>query len=157
VKSLDQWLSEYQESHQNPVNKRIHMIAVPAIVMSIAAMLWTIPSFEIPQPFARLSNPAVIVMILLTSYYVFLSPLLAAVNTVFSIIMILLLIAAETWDLPIFYIGLTTFILAWILQFYGHKIEGKKPSFAQDIQFLLIGPAWVLMDIIGHNPNKPKP
>jgi uncharacterized membrane protein YGL010W len=35
------------------------------------------------------------------------------------------------------------FIIAWIGQFYGHKIEGKKPSFFKDLQFLLIGPAWV--------------
>jgi uncharacterized membrane protein YGL010W len=44
---------------------------------------------------------------------------------------------------PLFYFSLTLFILAWIGQFYGHKIEGKKPSFFKDIQFLLIGPAWV--------------
>ena len=39
---------------------------------------------------------------------------------------------------------ITVFILAWIGQFIGHKIEGKKPSFFEDIQFLLIGPAWLL-------------
>jgi len=36
------------------------------------------------------------------------------------------------------------FVLAWIGQFIGHKIEGKKPSFLKDIQFLLIGPAWLM-------------
>lgn len=36
------------------------------------------------------------------------------------------------------------FVLAWIGQFYGHKIEGKKPSFLKDLQFLLIGPIWLL-------------
>lgn len=40
-------------------------------------------------------------------------------------------------------INLTLFILAWIGQFYGHHVEGKKPSFFQDLQFLLIGPLWV--------------
>ena len=35
-------------------------------------------------------------------------------------------------------------MLAWIGQFIGHKIEGEKPSFFEDLQFLLIGPAWLL-------------
>ena len=42
------------------------------------------------------------------------------------------------------YTSIIVFIFAWILQFLGHKIEGKKPSFFKDIQFLLIGPAWLL-------------
>ena len=41
-------------------------------------------------------------------------------------------------------VSLIIFIIAWIGQFIGHKIEGKKPSFFQDIQFLLIGPAWLI-------------
>jgi uncharacterized membrane protein YGL010W len=36
------------------------------------------------------------------------------------------------------------FVVAWIGQFVGHKIEGKKPSFLEDLQFLLIGPAWLM-------------
>ena len=39
---------------------------------------------------------------------------------------------------------LLTFIVAWIGQFIGHKIEGKKPAFFKDLQFLLIGPVWLL-------------
>ena len=39
---------------------------------------------------------------------------------------------------------LGVFVLSWIGQFYGHKIEGKKPSFLKDLQFLLIGPIWLL-------------
>jgi len=35
-------------------------------------------------------------------------------------------------------------VLAWIGQFIGHMIEGKRPSFFQDLQFLMIGPMWLL-------------
>jgi uncharacterized membrane protein YGL010W len=42
------------------------------------------------------------------------------------------------------YISLGIFVIAWIVQFYGHKIEGKKPSFLKDVQFLMIGPAWLM-------------
>ena len=41
-------------------------------------------------------------------------------------------------------VSVVIFIVAWIGQFYGHKVEGKKPSFIKDLQFLLIGPLWVL-------------
>lgn len=42
------------------------------------------------------------------------------------------------------YASLIIFILSWIGQFYGHKIEGAKPSFLKDLEFLLIGPLWVI-------------
>ena len=48
-------------------------------------------------------------------------------------------------NIPIF--AIIVFVLAWVGQFIGHKIEGKKPSFIKDIQFLLIGPIWLLSAI----------
>lgn len=44
--------------------------------------------------------------------------------------------------MPLRALSLVLFTVAWIGQFYGHKVESKKPSFLKDIQFLLIGPAW---------------
>jgi uncharacterized membrane protein YGL010W len=41
-------------------------------------------------------------------------------------------------------LSLIIFAVAWVFQFVGHKIEGAKPSFLEDLQFLLIGPAWLL-------------
>ena len=49
--------------------------------------------------------------------------------------------------IPLLYASLAIFVVAWIGQFYGHKLEGKKPSFFKDLQFLLIGPAWVFEKI----------
>ena len=58
------------------------------------------------------------------------------------------MIASITWieiiDPSIWKLSMLIFILAWIGQFIGHKIEGQKPSFFEDIKFLLIGPAWLL-------------
>lgn len=55
--------------------------------------------------------------------------------------------AVETAGLPLLPIALAIFIVAWIGQFYGHKVEGQKPSFLKDLIFLLIGPLWVLEKI----------
>jgi uncharacterized membrane protein YGL010W len=58
------------------------------------------------------------------------------------------LLAARWLDVqapwPLWAISLVVFALAWIGQFIGHHIEGKKPSFLKDLAFLLIGPAWLL-------------
>jgi len=43
---------------------------------------------------------------------------------------------------------ISAFVLAWIGQFVGHKIEGKKPSFFEDLKFLLIGPAWLIAFVL---------
>ena len=41
-------------------------------------------------------------------------------------------------------VALAIFILAWIAQFVGHKMEGRKPSFFEDLQYLWVGPIFVL-------------
>ena len=50
---------------------------------------------------------------------------------------------------PLWMVSIAIFVVAWIGQFYGHKLEGKKPSFIKDLQFLLIGPAWVIQKMFG--------
>ncbi len=64
--------------------------------------------------------------------------------------LILLSIAGNNWinnTTNLFYTSLIIFAIAWIGQFYGHKVEGKKPSFIKDLQFLLIGPLWVIQKL----------
>jgi uncharacterized membrane protein YGL010W len=46
--------------------------------------------------------------------------------------------------MPLWLLSIIIFSVAWVGQFYGHKVEGKKPSFVKDVQFLLIGPAWLM-------------
>ena len=50
----------------------------------------------------------------------------------------------QNYQRPLWIFSVIIFVIAWTGQFIGHKIEGKKPSFIKDIQFLLIGPAWLL-------------
>ena len=52
-----------------------------------------------------------------------------------------------TWQGPLLWPALGGFLLLWVAQFVGHKIEGKRPSFLADLQFLLVGPAWVLASL----------
>ena len=61
-----------------------------------------------------------------------------------SLIMLKIIQELSKLSYPLWLISVIIFILSWAGQFYGHKIEGKKPSFFKDIQFLMIGPLWLL-------------
>ena len=152
MKSLEQWLEEYGESHQNPTNKKIHILAVPAIMLSIVGLLWCIPSpLESTAIYAK---PAGAILALISLYYIFLSLKVFVGMLLFVIGSLTLCYKLESIGIPILEVSIGIFVVAWIFQFIGHKIEGKKPSFFQDIQFLLIGPAWVMEYFFSVNTKK---
>jgi len=140
--SINDLLNEYAQSHQNKTNKIIHYFCVPIIFWSITAMLWVvkIPSVE---------NLAMVMTVLVSIYYVSKDLKIAIQMIVFSILCLLLNSVLESQGLPLLMIAVALFIVAWIFQFIGHNIEGKKPSFLKDLQFLLIGPAWIVKQLFG--------
>ena len=143
-KQADDWFAEYGESHQNPTNKTIHWICVPAIVASLLALIWSIPVPTVMNEVPFL-NWATILIAISMLFYFRLSIPLAVGMLVFSSAVIAVIVAYEQTDIaPLWQAALAVFVIAWVGQFIGHKIEGKKPSFFQDLQFLLIGPAWLL-------------
>jgi uncharacterized membrane protein YGL010W len=143
MKTIQQWLIEYGESHQDHTNKAIHWICVPSIFFSIIGLL-----YGIKLPFAITGiniNVAMIVMTLVTIYYITLSKTLWIGLFLFTILCLWLCNIIEQWGImPLWLFCILIFVFAWLGQFYGHKVEGKKPSFLKDIQFLMIGPAWLM-------------
>jgi uncharacterized membrane protein YGL010W len=150
MKTLDQWFEEYAVSHQNPKNKAIHYICVPAIFFSIVGLLMSIPSgflnnlLHLNQPI--IENWAVVVLIFVLIFYIRLSVPMAIKIAVFSALCLILNFYIGKF-VPLWAFSIAVFALAWVGQFYGHNIEGKKPSFLKDIQFLMIGPAWVVENL----------
>ena len=145
-KTINQWLLEYGESHQNPINKNIHWICVPLIMLSLIGLLWSIPySFDFTLIGSSYSiNFAIIFLLLVTIYYFRLSKSLCIGMIIISYMLIKGVYLLNQLNYSLWKISLIIFTIAWIGQFIGHKIEGKKPSFFEDLQFLLIGPAWLL-------------
>ena len=141
--TIHDWLNEYGESHKNETNKLIHWICVPAIVFSILGLL-----YSIKLPFfwdTHQLNVAMVISVLLLIYYCILSVTLSIGMFLFIFICMLLAHFIErTGVVQLWLFSIIVFVAAWIGQFYGHKIEGKKPSFLKDIQFLMIGPAWLM-------------
>ena len=144
MRKIDRLLSEYGESHQNVTNKTIHWICVPAIFFSVTGLLYGI---RIPASlsFGWQLNAAMIALLLTTLYYFLLSVKIGIGMLLFGMANLALCYAAQRLiPVPLWLLCIVIFILAWIGQFYGHNIEGKKPSFFKDIQFLLIGPMWLM-------------
>ncbi|MGY0040411.1 Mpo1 family 2-hydroxy fatty acid dioxygenase [Pedobacter sp. NJ-S-72] len=150
-KEVDILFDTYSESHQNPSNELIHWICVPLIVFSLLGLVWSIPFpyLGFLGKYDGFVNWASFLIAFSGYYYYRLSPVL-------SYMMILLIFAAafiivqqlEKWALAggpaLWLVCVVIFVLSWVGQFIGHKIEGKKPSFLQDVKFLLIGPIWLL-------------
>lgn len=147
MKSIDQWLDEYGESHKNKTNKMIHWVCIPLIIFSLVGLLWIIPTPEIFEGSVYLNWASIVLAAALLFYlrlsiplfigFVFLSAVMLLGNaTLYQIL-------NENWLYQLA-VSIGIFVLAWIGQFIGHNIEGKKPSFFKDLQFLLIGPAWLM-------------
>jgi uncharacterized membrane protein YGL010W len=144
-KTADQWFAEYGDSHQDQTNELIHWICVPLIFFSVLGFIWSIPAPEVLAEEVPGFNWALVAIFAATVFYVRLSPRLSAGLLFFMAICYCIIVAIELSDVfPVWKICAVIFVLAWIGQFIGHKIEGKKPSFFKDLVFLLIGPAWLM-------------
>ena len=131
MRTIDTLLAQYSESHRNPTNELIHFVCVPVIVFSLLGLVWSL------HPVAALAVSAAALW-----YYFKLSPPFAyGMLAVTAVMLALLAMMPRYTVLPV---SIAIFVLAWIGQFVGHQIEGKKPSFFDDVRFLLIGPLFVL-------------
>ena len=144
MRTVDQWLAEYGESHQNPANKSLHWICVPIIVVSVIGLLWSLP---VPQSLSGVSpflNWGMLVLLVGSIYYFVMSRSLGLGMLVFVVTVALCIAGLSALPWPLWIVCLTLFVIAWIGQFIGHYYEGKRPSFFKDLQFLMIGPLWLL-------------
>ena len=140
MRQIEFLLNEYGESHKNRTNILIHAVAVPAIYFVTLALVWCIPT---PAFLDYFDVTWAHVLVILTLYYYFrLSGPIGAAMTLLSVVSLYGVLLLESLDVSVWQFSLVLFVVMWILQFVGHQIEGKKPSFLKDLQFLLVGPAW---------------
>ncbi len=135
LRRVDQLLTHYGESHQNPRNELIHFVAIPVIMLSLVGMLFALHPYE---AYAFVGASMV--------YYLRLSMVFFVAMLLWSLLTFALLLALGERLLPV---CVALFVGAWVLQFIGHRIEGKKPSFFEDIQYLWVGPLFVLSKLFG--------
>lgn len=144
MRSVDNWLNEYSDSHRNPTNELLHLVCVPAIVLAGLGFLWLLPVPAFVAPLSPPLNWASLAVALTLGYYFTLSPRLALGMLPLLALGLWLVNALQHLPLPLWATCLAIFVSAWIGQFVGHAVEGRRPSFFKDAQFLLIGPLWLL-------------
>jgi len=133
MRNIDKLLDRYGEFHRHPVNKAIHWVCVPLIVWSALGALWS------ASPVAACAAIGATMV-----FYLWLSLPLA--------LGMLGAIALMVWPLTllgsrVLIVSIAVFVAAWISQFIGHVLEGRKPAFLEDLRSLLIGPVWLLADL----------
>ncbi len=147
MRTEQQFVDEYAVSHQNPVNQIIHMICVPAIFIASIALLWFVPVGRfipgVSPELAPYINFATLGLPLVLGFYARLSLHALLVGALWLAVSYALTLAGINAALPVFWLAAVIWVVAWAVQFYGHKVEGAKPSFADDLLFLLIGPLYV--------------
>jgi uncharacterized membrane protein YGL010W len=144
MRSVEQWLSEYGESHQNASNKLLHWICVPVIVVSLVGLLWSLPVPQAMSEISPLLNWGTLLLVAGVVYYLLMSVSLAVGMALFVVLVTLSVAWLDRLPWPLWLVCLALFVVAWIGQFIGHHYEGKRPSFFKDVQFLMIGPLWLL-------------
>lgn len=152
MRKIDSLLNQYAESHQTKLNKQIHYFCVPAIFFSLIGLLSLIPigflSNILPTSLTPFAHFGTIVIFLGALYYLRLSIPLFIGMLLFSFFVLIGIQQLQLINsIPFWAIMVGIFIFAWILQFFGHNHEGKKPEFLKDVQFLMIGPAWTISHI----------
>ena len=144
---VEYWLSEYAKDHQNPVNKALHTVCVPLIVVSLIALLWSLP---VPAGFAAISpwlNWGTLMLLASIAYYLVLSVRLS-LGMIPAMFMVVLAVSwLDSLPPPLWMTAAIVFVAAWVGQFAGHMVEGKRPAFFRDLQFLMIGPLWLLAHV----------
>ena len=150
MRKIDKLLKLYGESHQTSFNKKVHFVCVPAIFFSVLGLLYCVPvsglfSSLVSDPWLKYCNLATLLVVGGIVYYATLSTKLMISMVIASIASLyLIMLIDQNPFVPLWIVMVAIFVIAWIGQFIGHKHEGKKPSFFEDIQYLMIGPAWTI-------------
>ena len=141
-RDIDRWLGNYSEDHRNPINIKLHHLCVPLIVWSVVAALWILP---VPGLIGRPGLWAALAIVAATGFYLRLSrPLALVMLLLFAALSALTDVLHRTIGTDMLLLtAIAVFVLAWVGQFVGHQIEGKRPSFLTDLVYLLIGPVWI--------------
>lgn len=137
------WLDSYASDHRHPVNQRLHEVCVPLILWSALALLWTVP---VPALLGRPGFWSVAAQVLAFAWYWKHSRRMGGAMLLVFVLLDLLTawVFAQYGASSLRWSAVAVFAVAWVGQFVGHAIEGRRPSFLTDLSYLLVGPAWLL-------------
>ncbi len=140
MQTVDALFADYASYHQTKGNKVFHRLGIPMIMLSLIGMLTQVTLFDAGT--IRV-DAAMLLIALSSAYYFIIEWRLGMAMIAVSILFYFVGAALGLW------INLALFVLGWIFQFIGHKVyEHKNPAFFRNFVHLLIGPLWILNDVI---------
>ncbi len=140
MQTVEALFADYASYHQTRGNKVFHRLGIPMIMFSLIGMLTHVTLFDV----ATIRLDAAMVLIALCSAYYFIVEWRLGIAMIVVSIVFYFVSAA----IPLM-LNVVLFVLGWIFQFIGHKVyEHKNPAFFRNFVHLLIGPLWILNDVI---------
>ena len=140
MQDIQTLFADYAAYHQTAGNKFFHRLGIPMIMLSLIGMLTTVPLIDVAT--VKL-DVAMILIAAAIAYYFVIEWRLAIAMIAISVAFYFIGAALPLW------VNATLFVLGWIFQFIGHKVyEHKNPAFFRNFVHLLIGPLWILNDVV---------
>ncbi|MEQ3724561.1 Mpo1-like protein [Alcanivorax sp.] len=150
MRNLNTFLADYGVSHRNPVNQWVHILCVPAIFVSTLGLFWLIPLghwLGLDGSLAYWVNGGTLLAAICMPFYLRMSVGMTALMGVWLALSLAAVVAVDRSALSLGWSAAALWLLAWAVQVWGHKVEGKKPSFVDDLVFLLVGPMFVSIEL----------
>ncbi|HET7435188.1 MAG TPA: Mpo1-like protein [Thermoanaerobaculia bacterium] len=138
---IDALFADYASYHQTKGNKTFHRLGIPLIMLTLIGMLARVPLLTTNN--GTRIDAAMLLIAIATIYYLVVEWRLAIAMLAVSIAFYFLGRAMPLW------LNVALFVLGWIFQFIGHSVyEHKNPAFFRNFLHLLVGPLWILNDLI---------
>lgn len=150
MRDLSTFLHDYGDSHRHPVNQWVHIFCVPAIFVSTLGLFWLIPVGQwlgLEGAVAYWVNGGTLLAVLCMPFYLRLSMGVSLLMLGWLAVSIAVVTLVDRSALSLGWSALVLWLVAWAVQVWGHKVEGKKPSFTDDLVFLLVGPVFVSLEL----------
>jgi uncharacterized membrane protein YGL010W len=141
---MDSWLRRYEETHRDLTNPVFYWAAVPMVVLGTVGLLWALP---IPDEFFEISpllNWGTAFLMASAVYYFIISVSLAIGMLPFVIGVAGINMWLVGSNLPLPHVSLGLLLTGIIGLWLGHRNENGLRAVLQDLQFMMIGPAWLL-------------
>jgi uncharacterized membrane protein YGL010W len=140
-------LVSYAMYHRDKRNIATHLVGIPMIVLAIEVLLWR--PLWITASGWHLA-PVYLVLLLSGAWYLTRGSFVlgAAVVGLHTMLAAVAYTLAQGSTAQWLSWGLGLFVAGWVIQFIGHYYEGKKPAFVDDIVGLLIGPMFVVAEVL---------
>lgn len=136
MQRIESLFADYASYHRTKGNKAFHRMGIPLIVLTLIGMLARVP--VVPPV-----DAAMVLIALVTAYYLALEWRLAITMLAVTIAFYFIGRAMPFW------LNVALFVLGWIFQFIGHSVyEHKQPAFLRNLVHLLVGPLWILNDVV---------